>query len=84
MSTLIKGCIKKRANGGGFWDDSPKFYDESFGTLMSKTIDNAVHPDEDRFLNVREMMHIMGMPHDFEINHVRNVNHIAQVRGILL
>ena len=78
----IKGCIKKRTKGKGYWDDSPKFFYESFGTLMSKTIEYAVHPEEDRFLNVREMMHIMGLPHDFEIDHVRNVNHIAQVRGI--
>ena len=80
----IKGCIKKRAIGKGYWDDSPKFFNESFGTLMSKTIQYAVHPEEDRFLNVREMMHLMGLPHDFEIDHVKNVNHIAQVRGILL
>ena len=39
----------------------------------------AVHPTEDRFLNAREMMHLMGLPHDFEIDYAKkNINHIAQ------
>ena len=76
----IKGCINKTAMGLGYWDDSPRFFDKSFGTLMSKTIDHAVHPEEDRFLNVREMMHLMGLPHDYEIDSLANINHIAQVR----
>ena len=75
----IKGCINKIAMGLGYWDDSPRFFDKSFGTLMTKTIDHAVHPEEDRFLNVREMMHLMGLPHDYEIDGVKNINHIAQV-----
>ena len=66
--------------GKGYWDDSPKFFHHSFGTLMSKTIEFAVHPEENRFLNVREMMHLMGLPHDYEIHRSdKNINHIAQV-----
>jgi len=33
---------------------------------------------ENRYLNVREMLHLMGMPHDFEITSPKEVNHIAQ------
>ena len=76
----IQHCMNKKSIGKGYWDDSPRFFDESFGALMSKTIFTGVHPDEDRFLNVREMMHIMGLPHDYEISRkVKNINHIAQV-----
>jgi hypothetical protein len=39
---------------------------------------NGVHPVENRYLNVREMLHLMGMPHDFEIESSRHINHIAQ------
>ena len=46
---------------------------------MKKTMLNGIHPDEDRYLNIREMMHLMGLPHDFEIDNVKNFNHIAQV-----
>ena len=75
----IQGCMRKKAMGYMYWDDSPKFFYNSFGTLMSKTMAHAVHPEEDRFLNVREMMHLMGLPHDYKIDRVGNVNHIAQV-----
>ena len=76
----IQQCMNKKAIGKGIWDDSPRFFDKSFGTLMSKTMTNAVHPEEDRFLNVREMMHLMGLPHDYEIDRrARSINHIAQV-----
>jgi len=74
----IEHCMNKKSMGKGYWDDSPRFYDETFGTLMSKTMYTAVHPVEDRYLNVREMMHLMGLPHDFEIDHPKNINHIAQ------
>jgi len=37
------------------------------------------HPDEDRYLNYREAMTIMGLPDDFELLGGRkNVNHICQ------
>ena len=38
----------------------------------------AVHPEEDRFLSAREFMHLMGLPHDFEIRGLQDLNHIAQ------
>merc|ERR1719186_1369791 len=82
----IEHCMNKKSQGKGYWDDSPRFYDKTFGTLMSKTMATAVHPTEDRYLNVREMMHLMGLPHDFEIgdssdsitNKKKKINHIAQ------
>merc|ERR1719319_39510 len=74
----IEHCMNKKSMGKGYWDDSPRFHDRSMGALMSKSMFTAVHPTQDRYLNVREMMHIMGLPHDFEIDHVKNINHIAQ------
>ena len=50
----------------------------------STTPTRAVYPDEDRFHNVREMMHLMDLPHDYQLdvskNIKANINHIAQVR----
>merc|ERR1712112_118624 len=74
----IEHCMNKKSEGKGYWDDSPRFYDRSMGALMSKSMFTSVHPVEDRYLNVREMLHIMGLPHDLEIDHVKNINHIAQ------
>jgi hypothetical protein len=39
---------------------------------------NGVHPVENRYLNVREMLHLMGLPLDFGIEDSRHINHIAQ------
>jgi len=36
------------------------------------------HPVEDRFLNIREALHLMGMPHDFQLEGQSAINHIAQ------
>ena len=57
--------------GKGFWDDSPKFFHTTLPTLMRKTMFTVVHPLENRFLNAREMMHMMGLPHQFDIDHPR-------------
>ena len=78
----IEHCINKRRQNLGVWDDSPRFFYDTFNTLMSKSMEHAVHPTEDRYFNVREMMHLMGLPHDFEIDSIKSINHIAQVRYI--
>lgn len=69
---------KKVADGKGYWDSSPHFFHDSFSALIGRNMFNGVHPLENRYLNVREMLHLMGMPHEFEIDDPRNVNHIAQ------
>lgn len=70
--------LKKLADKKGFWDGSVPVYDSSktFATLICRTL-TAVHPTEDRQLTVRECMHLMGLPHDFELVG-DNTNHICQ------
>lgn len=43
------------------------------GTILT----NTVHPTERRWLNVREYMHMMGLPHDFRMQN-QKWNHICQ------
>ena len=57
----------KLANGKGYWDDSLRFMGECFTAVIGKNIEFAVHPTEDRFYSIREMLHLMGMPHDFQM-----------------
>jgi len=64
--------------GLGYWDDSVKFMGTYFSAVISKNLVFAVHPSEDRFFNVRELLHLMGMPHDFQIDSTKNINHICQ------
>ena len=68
----------KVSRGLGYWDASPHFFHNSFSALIGRNMFNGVHPVENRYLNVREMLHLMGMPHDFEITSPKEVNHIAQ------
>ena len=62
----------------GYWDDSLKFMGESFTAVIRKNIISAVHPVENRFFNLREILHLMGFPHDFEIDNIKNMNHVCQ------
>ena len=34
---------------------------------MFKMVQSCLHPNYDRMLNMRELMHLMGLPHDFEM-----------------
>jgi site-specific DNA-cytosine methylase len=62
----------------GFWDGSiPRFRpDAHFGTLINRTV-HALHPTEDRSLTPRECMHLMALPHDFNLVS-EELNHICQ------
>ena len=68
----------KTGQGLGYWDASPHFFHDSFSALIGRNMFNGVHPVEDRYLNVREMLHLMGLPLDFGIKNPKQVNHIAQ------
>lgn len=70
----IKG---KKEDGLGFWDSSPFLVKEATNSIISKTMACLVHPDEFRYLNIREYMWLMGLPHDFKLTN-KKFNHIAQ------
>lgn len=68
-----------RGIGDGVFIHPPIFdRNGSYPALIKKTVENVVHPTEDRFLNAREVMHLMGMPLDYEIVPNRNLNIVCQ------
>ncbi len=70
---------RKIEDGKGFWDSSPFFVGQYVNAIIGKNMHVLVHPTEDRFLNIRECMHLMGLPHDFDMNVSPGCwNHIAQ------
>ena len=70
---------KKLELGLGFWDSSPFFVHTYTNAIIGKNMTSIVHPTEDRFLNMRECMHLMGLPHDFDFAPGNEIfNHIAQ------
>lgn len=76
--SMLRREQAKMADGKGYWDSSPKFYGEIFGPVIKRNMKSGGHPTEDRYLNVREALHLMGMPHDFELEGQSALNHIAQ------
>ena len=52
---------------GGYWDSGPKFNKEYTNAIISKNASWFLHPEEPRSLNGRELIHMMGFPHDFEV-----------------
>ena len=53
--------------GGGLWDASPNIFINTINALQGRLFQAAVHPLQDRWYNVREYMHLMGLPHDFQL-----------------
>jgi site-specific DNA-cytosine methylase len=64
-ATRVLAKVKAK---GGFWDGSFPIYRGSgeMATLISRTL-FTIHPTKDRILTVRECMHMMGLPEDFEL-----------------
>lgn len=76
---LTNHAIKKFSINKGIWDSSVRVFDDCMNAVIGKNIVSTIHPLEDRSLTIRECLHMMGFPDDFELlNPSRNVNHIAQ------
>lgn len=69
---------EKLADGKGFWDASPRMGHDHFNAVISKNMVCGAHPAEQRFLTLREYMHLMGLPHDFQVLNLAEWNHVAQ------
>lgn len=75
---IVEHVKYKKSIGKGWWDSSPHFFNEHVNAVIGKNITVTVHPEEERGLNLREVAHLMGLPHDFEISDVKYNNHLAQ------
>lgn len=65
--------------GKGIMDHSYQFWTTRINAFVGAKLHMTLHPNEKRFLNIREQMHIMGLPNDFELlNWKNNGNCICQ------
>jgi site-specific DNA-cytosine methylase len=46
--------------------------------VISEMMYRTIHPIEDRLLNIREHMYLMGLPDDYELEHVKEYSKITQ------
>ena len=78
---IARHCKNKTADGKGYWDSSTYLANDGLfvNAVISKNVHRGLHPTEERGFNIRELLHLMGHPHDFEmIDAVKNWNHISQ------
>jgi len=72
-------AIKKFAAGKGIWDSSTHVFGDCMNAVIGRNLADTIHPKFDRSLTVREALHMMGFPHDFElVGGLPKMNHIAQ------
>jgi site-specific DNA-cytosine methylase len=73
---------KKVADDKGWWDASPHIFYDKINAVVARNMWCSLHPEEQRYYSVRELLWLMGHPHDF--NFVRdekgryNTNALAQ------
>lgn len=78
---ICRHCKNKREQGLGYWDSTTYLANDGqyVNAVISKNIHRSLHPTEERGYNIRELLHLMGHPHDFEmIEAKKNWNHISQ------
>ena len=69
MNHFVDHFNFKTSQGKGVYHSLPNLLrnDGTCPAVMFKMVQSCLHPDYDRMLNMRELMHLMGLPHDFEM-----------------
>ena len=79
---LAERCLKmhdKLSQGGNIMRKLCHFPKGTIGAFVGHMPKNLTHPDEDRYLTIRECMSIMKLPDDFILQGgTKNLNHICQ------
>lgn len=74
----IRYIRSKLDKGLNFWDPSPHISDKEWiNAVQGRVFLHSIHPTRDRWINIREWMHLMGLPHDFQIQD-QKYHHITQ------
>ena len=69
----------KLASGGNIMWHNIEIPKDHIGAFVGHRPTSLAHPDEDRFLTIRECLSLMKMPNDFILQGGRkNLNHICQ------
>lgn len=71
--------FNKLKSGGNIMRKHTEIPVDKIGAFVGHLPSSLTHPQEDRYLNVRECLHVMGLPDDFELQGGRkSLNHICQ------
>ena len=79
IAERCKTIHKKLSQGGNIMRKLCHFPKGTIGAFVGHMPNNLTHPDEDRYLTIRECMSIMKLPDDFVLQGgLKNLNHICQ------
>ena len=67
----------KLSMGKSFLDHSPAFYNDCTNAIVGRTLQMIMHPEQPRGMSHREIMHLMGLPFDFNLQ-TKRLNDVAQ------
>lgn len=77
-----KKCMKKYhklKSGGNIMRHGLEVPKDFIGAFVGNKVNSLTHPDEDRYLTIRECLSIMKLPDDFILQGgIKNLNHICQ------
>ena len=62
---IIDRVIYKLSIGKNYMHESPSVWGDTTNAMVGLQLKKSIHPTEKRYLSTREVMHMMGMPHDF-------------------
>jgi site-specific DNA-cytosine methylase len=78
---IAEHCQNKLLQNKGYWDSSTYMANDGLfiNAVISKNIHRSLHPTEERYFNIRELLHLMGMPNNFIMkNPLKNWQQISQ------
>ena len=79
QANRCKSMFEKLKSGGNVMRRGVSIPKDYIGAFVGSYPTSLTHPDEDRFLTIRECLSIMKLPDDFQLQGgVKNLNHICQ------
>lgn len=78
-ATKCERMYEKLKSGGNIMRKITEIPKDYIGAFIGHMPTSMTHPDEDRYLTIREAMAIMKLPEDFQLlGGLKNLNHICQ------
>lgn len=68
----------KKSIGQNIWNDYPKIWEDVINGIIGKNMNRTLHPVYERSLNIRECLHLMGFPHNYECNNPNDFKFIGK------
>ena len=79
QATRSMTMYKKLKSGGNVMRRGVNIPKDYIGAFVGAYPTSLTHPDEDRYLTIRECLSIMKLPEDFNLQGgLKNINHICQ------